>query len=215
MDKEYFFLRQRGGIELLLLLCCLVGVVIFLCFTLAIASALENHPVFSAESANDSYTQLTKRATDLSEKNRQLVETLSKLEAAEAAIKIDTSLTSVKAALEHEVAELESALRKASKKPDSNTILVNGGAISLQGAMVIECKSEEVVIYPGKIRIPLESIESSDLFVKHSQRFESIVLLVRPKGFASYFKSYGKVQSLNKRFSYEPIDKNTNLAFLK
>ncbi len=38
--------RQKGGIELLLVLCCLVGVVIFFSFTLGIAGIIHDHPGF-------------------------------------------------------------------------------------------------------------------------------------------------------------------------
>ncbi|HFE36830.1 MAG TPA: hypothetical protein ENK06_00240 [Gammaproteobacteria bacterium] len=71
-----------------------------------------------------------------------------------------------------------------------------------------------VIFYPENKRVAIDDLDD-DLFKNMAKQHDAIVMLVRPNGFDSFNKSYFKVTKTKKKISYEPVDAETQIAFLR
>lgn len=96
-----------------------------------------------------------------------------------------------------------------------NTRVMMGGNSSFKSPLFVECKKDVYVFYPGGETVGIAELEKRDIFKQRATGHDIIVLFVRPEGFSSFGKAYGKVKTLPVALSYEPLDVDQSLDFLR
>lgn len=92
---------------------------------------------------------------------------------------------------------------------------LSGGAGKFKKPLYVECRKDVYVFYPEGSAVGVSELEKKNVFQKRFSGHDIVVLFVRPDGFSSFGKAYGKVSTLNCAISYEPIEANLPLDFLK
>lgn len=92
---------------------------------------------------------------------------------------------------------------------------LSGGAGKFKKPLYVECRKDVYVFYPEGSAVGVSELEKKNIFQERFSRHDIVVLYVRPDGFSSFGKAYGKVSTLNCAISYEPIEANLPLDFLK
>jgi hypothetical protein len=295
--------NHRGNIEILLLLCCIVGVVAFFCFGLGIAGLmtesespyalveemdqleevkaqkqaqfddLKNRKVRLEQEkdqdlaasahgkewteterleAERSLEELKKARDSLSreidsrrrelaelhsrhdpksrqERERELQKLLKQMEAMERQIAKKTAHLS---AMEQDAGAESSSEKERRLKEELNgfrkkketlgkeldelkTKSLWGGSSQFKNPLYVDCRKDAYILYPGARALGVAEMEDEKRFKSLSAGHDIVVLLVRPEGFDSFNKAYEKVGALSLPRSYEPVESDADLDFLR
>jgi predicted nucleic acid-binding Zn-ribbon protein len=93
--------------------------------------------------------------------------------------------------------------------------IITGGASSHKNPLYVECRKDVYVFYPKGEAVGTAEIEKRDLIAERISGHDIVVLIVRPDGFGSFNKIYGRAQKLGVALCYEPLEAHQSLDFLR
>lgn len=218
-------MNKKGGIEILLLLACMVATITFLCFSLGLLSIArdDNHDSIHEWEKEIHYwkekeSEPRKELDDLKKERDDLIK---QKEQKEDILKKIGYPSGEKTALELDAAGLRKKIQEKRKRmevlrekiaqfeEDSN--IYNPwkelmGTYKPKNPIFVECKKDVLIIYPSKKVLTISEIEERNPFLKMSYGHDLIYLMVRPSGFQIFGKVKKKIQETGLRISYDPVE---------
>jgi hypothetical protein len=118
--------------------------------------------------------------------------------------------------LRGEIARVQ-ATKTTLKNEISNlrTKIIIGGNSAFKNPLYVECRKDIYIFYPKGETLGVAELDKRDIFKERAGGHDIIVLYVRPDGFSSFGKAFGKVKVLPVALCYEPADVDQPLNFLK
>lgn len=93
--------------------------------------------------------------------------------------------------------------------------LITGGESRHKKPLYVECRKDVYVFYPKGETVGAAEIEKKDIIAERISGHDIVVLIVRPDGFGSFGKAYGRARKLSIAICYEPMESHQPLDFLK
>jgi len=230
---------SQGGLEVLLVLCCLVGVVAFLAFSMGmlnLATVVEHKESTNPSkliSASDSLARQVDRKTDELKKIKELIAELEK-ELKEKQ-KQWTAMSSVGQntddSAQRDIARWKKEIEAADERLRQLEILRNRlaaqkgdedqfnpwkdfkGAEQLRNPLFVECKKYNITIYPQRTLVSTSELTENNPFSSLSHDHDAVIFLIRPDGYESFQQANSWSEKMNWKIGYEPVNAEWKLAF--
>ena len=111
-------------------------------------------------------------------------------------------------------------LRKKRRSLEENLEILNGkiitaGTSQFKNPLYVDCRKNAYIFYPSGEAVIVSEREKRNRFKERSAGHDVIVLYVRPDGIESFYKAYTEVKAMSIARSYEPIEADQSLDFLK
>ncbi len=231
--------RCKGGIEILLLLVCVLGAVMFFSLTLAYTAVL-SEPRLYTNLKNNLEDQISKKND--AQKNLEILRVrLANIRQKEdSERKVSEGRTET---LDKQISNLQNDLRALQANQDSTIAgqldketlyalaeqtkrervqLENdvarlrlrsqlGGEANYQSILHVECSNKMLKLYPTGESFSVDKLSQKSLFQKKIAGFEMVALWVRPDGIDTFEKIFSIMDRLNIPFSYEPLPSNVDI----
>ncbi|HAY21729.1 MAG TPA: hypothetical protein DCY27_06100 [Desulfobacterales bacterium] len=219
----------------LLLLGCLVGVVMFICFALATLNLMASReeldiPVPDAPSLVAQRDALLGQRQGIQGAQKNLESDIDyvKGKIAQAAKQLAAfqKTQSMDHTQEiHQIRQEIDTLEKEkqgllndlnAKKRDINKVNVwqeLGGTIRFKNPLFLECQARIVMVHPGKKVLNMPDLNRKDSLRGYAQGCDGIVLLVRPDGFKTFDAAFLQAKKTGLKLAYEPVDASWQLDF--
>jgi len=229
--------RDEDNLAVLLLLCCLVGVVMFLCFSLAavnLMAAMEDRQeeTPSLPSLVEQRQQIIEqrgrarhgqqqRQEEVAYIRGRIAETERKLASLHQAAPTDQ--TQEIARLRQEIAALEAKKSAFSQELGQKKANLNkfnpwrdlSGSIQFQKPLFIECKAKHVIVHPSRQAFTTVEVNKKDFLPHLTSGCDGIVILVRPNGFSTFDAVFQQARKTGLKLAYEPVDAAWQLDFIR
>jgi|GEM_PF-2068076 len=232
--------KSQGSLEVLLVLCCLVGAVAFLAFSMGVlnlATAVERQESTNPSrliNASDSLgRQVDRKAVELG-KLQELIAALEK--ELEEKRKQWTAISRFGptddlaprdvARLQKEIQAADERLQQLEKLQDRlaaqkgeedqfNPWKDFKGAELLRNPLFVECKKYNIIIYPQKNLVSTSELAENNPFASLSQNYDAVIFLIRPDGYETFQQANSWTEKLDWKIGYEPVNAEWKLSFVK
>ncbi len=227
--------RASNNLAVLLLLCCLVGGVAFLCFSMGAVNLAtmvdqkESTDPVKLTGARDSLAQNLKTQEDelyqlqeRAEKTaKQIKDKQQQLAQLSNAGKKDNSAQNDIEELKKEIEAAEAKLKelekqKAEHEAESNSFNPwkdSRGTERLKNPLFVECRKYNIAIHPRKTIVDATELAENNPFANIGANHDAIIFLIRPDGFETFGQASSWAEKMNLPVGYEPIDADWKLAF--
>jgi hypothetical protein len=163
------------------------------------------------------------------DKQKELADLQKKLEELDARIRkaeslvTDLSRASGGSSQEETVESLKKAVESSQKDRKELEKNVNdlklkvliGGNSKFDHPLFTECKKDGFIIYPQGQLVSVAELEKQNIFKEKAGAHDIAVFFVRPDGFASFHSARKRVGETSLALSYEPVEANQSLDYLK
>jgi len=230
-------MAEEENLAGLLLLGCLVGVVMFICFALALLNLMASReelerPVPNPASLIAQRNDLVMQKQNLRRAQKGLEKDIDYIKGQIAkAARVVGAMQETPAVdhteeinrLRQEISALEEEKNKllnelGTKKRNINKINVwqeLGGTIPLKKPLFLECKARVVLVHPGEKVLKLSDLKKKNPLEAYTQGCDGIVLLVRPDGFETFHAAFLQAKKTGLKLAMEPVDADWQLDFSK
>lgn len=232
--------RSQGSLEVLLVLCCLVGAVAFLAFSMGVlnlATAVEHQESTNPSrliNTSDSLARQVDRKTAELGKIKELIAALEK--ALEEKRKQWTAMSRIgptddlaqrtMARLKKEIQAADERLQQLEKlrerlaaqkgeEDQFNPWKDFKGAELLRNPLFVECKKYSIIIYPQKTLVSTSELADNNPFAGLSQNYDAVIFLIRPDGYETFQQANSWSEKMNWKIGYEPVNAEWKLSFVK
>lgn len=221
----------------MLLLCCLVGVVAFLCFAMGVVNLStmvdqdeSYNPSKLAEDRDKLEREHKEKQEEIGKLKKQVEDLEKKIKEKEKELEqlaylgkdqdsAQKGVEKLKKEIEAENEKLESLRKKIAEE----SVEINNfnpwkdfkGTELLKNPQFVECRKDHVMLFPQSEIVGISELSHSDPFTDISRDHDGVVFLIRPDGFDVFRQVKRKAEQANLKIGYEPIDADWKLDFSK
>ncbi|MBM4287290.1 MAG: hypothetical protein FJ135_03910 [Deltaproteobacteria bacterium] len=228
-------MNEDDNLAGLLLLVCLVGVVMFICFALASLNLMASReeletPLPDSASLAVQRQDLLVQKRDIQQANAVLEENIDyvKKQIAQTAREIAALQETQPLDRTQEIQQLRQELDSLEEEKHGLLNQLNarrrdvnrfdvwrelGGTVHFQNPLFLECQARIILVHPGKKPLHMADLNRRNCLQEYIQGKDGIVLLVRPDGFNSFEAALLQVKKTNLKLAYEPVDAVWQLDF--
>jgi prefoldin subunit 5 len=117
------------------------------------------------------------------------------------------------AGLDKEIGDLSTYLAGMTEEPGTINIRrhLSAGPITLKSPVIVECKKDGIVFYPGGKTVTLDQLKTQDPFQQLPGKPDGILVLIRPDGFEVFLRTYEHAKKTKLPIIREAVDANWKL----